>query len=166
MANMLQIGDPAPGFRLMADDGREVSLDDFRGKKVVLYFYPKAMTPTCTDQACQFRDRREAFRRLGAEVIGISPDPHERHARFKEKYGLSFPLLADPDKTVAEKYGVWQLKKMYGREYMGIVRSTFLIDEEGVITAIWRNVRLKGHLDAVLEELAKAEGAGETSEKS
>lgn len=155
MANELRIGDKAPDFVLAADDGRQVSLADFQGRKVVLYFYPKDMTPTCTEQACQFRDRREAFRRLGAEVVGISPDPPERHARFREKHGLSFLLLSDPDHAVAERYGVWQRKKTFGREYMGIVRSTFLLDEQGVIAAIWRDVRLKGHLDAVLAELEK-----------
>lgn len=157
MAKPLQVGDQAPGFTLLSDAGREVSLDDYRGKKVVLYFYPKDMTPTCTEQACQFRDRHQAFRDAGAEVVGISPDGAERHARFRDKHDLNFPLLADPNRTVAEAYGVWQLKKMYGREYMGIVRSTFLIDEKGTIAAIWRNVRLKGHLDRVLEELEKME---------
>jgi peroxiredoxin Q/BCP len=153
----LQPGMKAPGFTLQADDGRTVSLDDFLGKKVVLYFYPQDMTPTCTEQACQFRDRLAAFRAAGAEVVGISPDPPARHARFRDKYGLTFPLLSDPDHAAAEAYGAWQLKKMYGREYMGIVRSTFLIDEQGIIAAIWRNVRLKGHLDEVLAELAKME---------
>lgn len=155
MAKTLQVGDRAPDFTLLSDEGKEVSLSDFRGKKVVLYFYPKDMTPTCTEQACQFRDSHRAFREAGAEVIGISPDDAARHARFRDKHGLSFPLLADPDRTAAEAYGVWQLKKMYGREYMGIVRSTFLIDEKGTIAALWRNVRLKGHLDRVLAELKK-----------
>lgn len=153
--NELEVGMKAPGFSLPADDGRLVSLDDFLGKKVVLYFYPQDMSPTCTEQACQFRDRLEAFRRAGAEVIGISPDKPERHARFREKHGLTFLLLSDPEHETAEKYGVWRRKKLYGREYMGIVRSTFLIDEKGAIAAIWRNVRLKGHLDEVLAELAK-----------
>jgi len=155
LVNELEVGMKAPGFSLPADDGRLVSLDDFLGKKVVLYFYPQDMSPTCTEQACQFRDRLEAFRRAGAEVIGISPDKPERHARFREKHGLTFLLLSDPEHETAEKYGVWRRKKLYGREYMGIVRSTFLIDEKGAIAAIWRNVRLKGHLDEVLAELAK-----------
>jgi peroxiredoxin Q/BCP len=160
MGNELNIGDKAPDFILTADDGRQVSLDDFRGKNVVLYFYPQDMSPTCTDQACQFRDRTAEFERLGAAVVGISPDKPERHARFRGKYGLPFVLLSDPDHAVAETYGTWQLKKLYGREYMGIVRSTFLIDKKGNLAAIWRNVRLKGHLDDVLAELERLADKG------
>lgn len=154
MGKTLQIGDRAPDFVLWSDEGRQVSLGDFRGRKLVLYFYPQDLTPTCSGQACQFRDRLADFRQLDAAVVGISPDSPERHARFRTKYGLTFPLLSDPDKIAAQKYGVWQLKKLYGREYMGIVRSTFLIDEKGDIAAIWRNVRLKGHLDAILAEMS------------
>lgn len=148
----LKPGDKAPAFKLNAVGG-EVSLKDYKGRKVLLYFYPQDMTPTCTEQACSFRDRMAEFRALGVEVLGVSPDDTERHGRFIEKYALPFPLLSDPKHKIAEKYGVWRLKKLYGREYMGIVRSTFLINEKGKITRIWRNVRLKGHLDQVLAEI-------------
>ncbi len=150
----LQPGDRAPAFKLKTVDG-EVSLKDYKGQKVLLYFYPQDMTPTCTEQACQFRDRMAEFQELGVAVLGVSPDEVERHARFAEKYQLPFPLLSDPKRKIAMKYGVWRLKKLYGREYMGIVRSTFLINEKGKIIRIWRNVRLKGHLDRVLEELQR-----------
>lgn len=148
----LVVGSTAPAFRLQSADG-EVALKDYRGRKVLLYFYPQDMTPTCTEQACQYRDTYREFQELGVEVIGISPDAVERHERFAKKYTLPFPLLSDPKHKVAEKYGVWRLKKLYGREYMGIVRSVFLINEKGKIAAIWRNVRLKGHLDKVLTEI-------------
>jgi peroxiredoxin Q/BCP len=150
----LKPGDKAPTFKLYTTGG-EVALKDFKGRKVLLYFYPKDMTPTCTEQACQFRDRMAEFRELGVDVLGVSPDEVERHGRFAEKYTLPFPLLSDPSHKVAEKYGVWRLKKLYGREYMGIVRSTFLINEKGKILRVWRNVRIKGHLDQVLAELRR-----------
>jgi peroxiredoxin Q/BCP len=150
----LKPGDKAPAFKLNTTGG-EVALKDFKGRKVLLYFYPKDMTPTCTEQACQFRDRMAEFRELGVDVLGVSPDEVERHGRFAEKYTLPFPLLSDPSHKVAEKYGVWRLKKLYGREYMGIVRSTFLINEKGKILRVWRNVRIKGHLDQVLAELRR-----------
>ena len=152
MDEELKIGAAAPAFKLQSAEG-EVALKDFRGRKVLLYFYPQDMTPTCTEQACMFRDRMAEFRELGIEVLGVSPDELERHERFAAKHELPFPLLSDPQLKAAKKYGVWKMKKLYGREYMGIVRSTFLIDEKGKLVRIWRNVRLKGHLDQVLDEV-------------
>jgi peroxiredoxin Q/BCP len=148
----LAVGSEAPDFALPSADG-EVRLSDFRGRLVVLYFYPKDMTPTCTQQACDFRDAYGELTKHGAVVIGVSTDEVERHVRFRDKYGLPYLLLSDTDHKVCEKYGVWQQKKLYGREYMGIVRSTFLIDEKGVLIREWRNVRLKGHIDAILEAI-------------
>jgi peroxiredoxin Q/BCP len=149
---ILAAGQTAPDFTLPSAQG-DVTLSDFRGKKVLLYFYPKDMTPTCTEQACLFRDSYGELTRLGVAVIGVSPDPVKRHAQFAVKYGLPFLLLSDEDHKAAEKYGVWRMKKLYGREYMGIVRSTFLIDENGVIARSWDNVRLKGHLEEVMEAI-------------
>lgn len=149
----LQIGKQAPDFELLASDGRRVKLSDFRGKYVVLYFYPKDMTPGCTAQACDFRDHAEQFDQLDAVIIGVSPDPIERHQKFIEKYNLPFLLLSDTEHEVAEKYGVWQLKKMFGKEYYGIVRSTFLIDKEGKLVKEWRKVRVKDHVAEALNEV-------------
>lgn len=150
MSATLQIGLPAPDFKLESADG-PVSLSQYRGRKVVLYFYPKDNTPTCTQETCDFRDAHPAFGDSGAVVLGISPDDLKSHRKFSDKFGLPFTLLSDPEHQVAELYGVWQLKKLYGREYMGIVRSTFLIDEDGVLRAEWRNVKVKGHTEKVLE---------------
>lgn len=151
----LDVGSPAPDFAGETDGGGKVSLKSLRGKKVILYFYPKDMTPGCTTEACGFRDALPDFSKAGAEVFGVSKDSVARHDKFKEKYELSFSLIADEDGTLCEAYGVWQEKKNYGRSYMGIVRSTFLIDQKGKIAAVWRNVRVKGHVDAVLEEARK-----------
>jgi peroxiredoxin Q/BCP len=148
----LSIGKKVPDFTLASADG-VVRLSDFRGRLVVLYFYPQDMTPTCTQQACDFRDAYGELSSHGAVVLGVSTDEVERHIRFRDKYGLPYLLLSDPDHKVCEKYGVWQLKKLYGREYMGIVRSTFLINENGKLIREWRNVRLKGHIDAILEAI-------------
>lgn len=145
----LSIGSMAPDFTLPSADG-EVRLSDFRGRLVVLYFYPKDMTPGCTQQACDFRDAYGELTKHGAVVIGVSTDDVERHIRFRDKYGLPFILLSDPDHAVCELYGVWQAKKLYGREFMGIVRSTFLIDEEGRLIREWRNVKPKAHIEDVL----------------
>ncbi|MBE3595984.1 MAG: thioredoxin-dependent thiol peroxidase [Hydrogenibacillus sp.] len=145
----VHVGAPAPDFALPASSGETVRLSDFRGKKVVLYFYPKDDTPGCTLEAEQFRDLHPDFTELGAVVLGVSPDPLDSHLKFIAKHDLPFLLLSDMDHKVAETYGVWQLKKNYGREYMGIVRSTFLIDEEGRIVRIWSNVKVQGHGDAV-----------------
>ncbi len=147
----LSAGDKAPAFSGPADGGGTISLKDFRGKKLVLYFYPKDMTPGCTTEAEGFRDALPAFKKAGTEIVGVSKDSVKRHDNFKAKHDLPFALLSDEDGIVCEDYGVWQLKKNYGREYMGIVRSTFLIDEKGRIAQVWDKVRVKGHVDAVLE---------------
>lgn len=150
-----QVGDRAPDFSLPATGDRNpLSLKDLRGAPVVLYFYPKDATPGCTTQACDFRDHRSAMQAIGAQVVGVSPDSLASHERFTAKQGLNFPLVADEAHEAATAYGVWQLKKMYGREYMGIVRSTFLIDAEGVIRRVWTKVRVKGHIEEVQEALA------------
>ncbi len=146
----VDVGQPAPPFSLATDGGGEVSLESLRGRKVVLYFYPKDDTSGCTKEACGFRDALPDFSAAGAEVIGVSPDSVAAHDRFKAKYGLPFRLASDPDHKVAEAYGVWVEKSMYGRKYMGIERSTFLIDEEGRIAKVWRKVKIPGHVEAVL----------------
>jgi len=153
MTEQLEIGQQAPDFELPSDKGAMVRLSDLRGRWVVLFFYPKAMTPGCTTEACDFRDAHAGLQSLGAEVLGISHDSAERLVRSREKNGLNFPLLSDPEHQVTEAYGVYGLKKMAGREYMGVVRSTFLIDPEGRIAAAWRKVRVKGHVEQVLAKL-------------
>ncbi|CCQ94054.1 putative bacterioferritin comigratory protein; putative peroxiredoxin [[Clostridium] ultunense Esp] len=152
---MVQIGEKVPDFTLPGSNGEMVSLSDFRGKKVILYFYPKDMTPGCTTEACDFRDAHDKILDKGAVVIGISPDPIKSHAKFIEKHALPFLLLADENHEVAEMFGVWKLKKRYGREYMGIERSTFLIDEGGVLREEWRNVKVEGHVQEVESVLSK-----------
>ncbi|MCL6586677.1 MAG: thioredoxin-dependent thiol peroxidase [Anoxybacillus sp.] len=147
---MLLMGNLAPDFTLPASDGTMVSLSDFRGKFVVLYFYPKDMTPGCTAEACDFRDYYDQFRDLNAVILGVSTDSVERHQKFVEKYALPFLLLADEQHEVAEKYGVWKQKKNFGKEYMGIERSTFVIDEEGRLLKEWRGVKVKGHVEEAL----------------
>ncbi|GGD87846.1 thioredoxin-dependent thiol peroxidase [Paenibacillus nasutitermitis] len=147
----LRPGKLAPDFTLMAAQGRQVKLSDYIGHKVVLFFYPKDMTPACTQEACDYRDHYAEFGRSGTVVLGISLDTAEQHEKFAAKYELPFELLADTGHEVCELYGVWQLKKLYGREYMGLVRSTFLIDEKGKLSREWRNVRVKGHVQQVLE---------------
>ena len=150
---MVDAGSPAPDFTLPSDDAGDVTLSDYRGRKVVLYFYPKDDTKGCTTQACDLRDNLPRLDALDAVVLGVSPDPVKSHARFREKHDLNFPLLADEDHEVSEAYGVWVEKSMYGRTYMGIERSTFLIDEEGVVAEAWRKVRPKGHADKVVAAL-------------
>ncbi len=150
---MVQVGDMAPEFTLPADDGSDISLRDFRGKKVVLYFYPKDNTPGCTTQACDIRDNLSSIQSSGAVVLGVSPDPVDSHVKFREKFQLNFPLLSDKDYKVAEAYGVWKEKSMFGKRFWGIARSTFLIDEDGVILEAWRNVKAKGHARKVREAL-------------
>ena len=147
----IAVGDQAPDFTLQTDGGGEVTLSALRGRKVILYFYPKDDTSGCTQQACGFRDAQPDFAGAAAEVIGISPDSVGSHDKFKAKHGLPFRLAADPDHKVAEAYGVWAEKSMYGRKYMGIERSTFLIDEQGKVTQVWRKVKVPGHVDAVLK---------------
>jgi peroxiredoxin Q/BCP len=150
---MIAKGDPAPDFTLPADDGESRSLADFRGRRLVLYFYPKDDTSGCTAQACELRDDLPAFSQLGVDVVGVSPDSVASHVKFKAKYDLNFPLLADVDHEVAEAYGVWKEKSMYGRTYMGIERSTFLIDGEGRIEEVWRKVKARGHAAMLREYL-------------
>ncbi len=149
----LQIGDNAPDFTLPDQDGNPVSLSGLRGKTVVLYFYPKADTPGCTTQACGVRDHRADYDTAGAVVLGVSPDPVKNIAKFDQKYGLGFPLLGDEDHSVAEAYGVWVEKSMYGRTYMGMERSTFVIDPDGLIKAIFRKVKPAEHDQLVLGAL-------------
>jgi peroxiredoxin Q/BCP len=137
---MLQEGDKAPEFSAMTDSGEEVSLKDLRGKKVVLYFYPKDNTSGCTREACDFRDNLARIKRKGALVYGVSPDSEKSHQNFKTKYELTFPLIVDSDRKISEAYGTWKEKSMYGRKFFGIERATFLIDEQGKIEKIWRKV--------------------------
>jgi thioredoxin-dependent peroxiredoxin len=144
------IGQAAPYFELVAQTGETVKLTDFRGKYVVLYFYPKDMTPGCTTEACDFRDYHEKFSKLDAIILGVSPDPVDKHQKFAEKHGLPFLLLVDENHETAERYGVWKLKKNFGKEYMGIERSTFVIDKDGVLIKEWRKVRVKGHVEEAL----------------
>jgi peroxiredoxin Q/BCP len=150
---MLKVGDTAPDFELPAADGKKIRLSDFRGKKVVLYFYPKDDTPGCTKEACSFRDNLALLKRKGTVVLGVSPDSVQSHAKFARKYNLSFPLLSDSSKKVLQAYGVWKKKQMFGLKYMGVERTTFLIDEEGKIAHIFSQVRVDGHTQEVLEKL-------------
>jgi peroxiredoxin Q/BCP len=147
----VDVGDKAPAFTLSTDGGGEISLDDFRGKPVVLYFYPKDDTSGCTAEACAFRDALPDFSKVKAEIIGISRDPVKKHDQFKKKYALNFPLASDEEGKTCEAYGTWVEKSMYGRKYMGIERSTFLIDGKGVIREVWRKVKVPGHAEAVLK---------------
>jgi peroxiredoxin Q/BCP len=151
---MLEEGNAAPDFSLVADDGRTVRLADLRGAPVVLYFYPKDDTSGCTTQACGIRDAWGEFARAGATVLGVSPDGEASHKKFKAKYELPFTLLADPDHATAESYGVWVEKSMYGRKYMGVERSTFVIDGDGTLRKIMRKVKPATHADDVLAALA------------
>jgi len=150
-AMSVNVGDKAPSFTLPADGGGKVSLKDFKDKTVVLYFYPKDDTSGCTAEACAFRDALPDFSKVKAEIIGISRDPVKSHDKFKAKYDLPFPLASDEDGKVCEAYGTWVEKSMYGRRYMGIERSTFLIDGKGVIRNVWRKVKVPGHADEVLK---------------
>jgi len=150
---MLKSGDQAPSFSLRSDAGDVISLADFPGRKVVLYFYPKDDTSGCTVEACEFRDTWAAVKRAGAVVLGVSPDSVESHQKFKRKHALPFPLLADPDHSLAERFGVWGEKSMYGRKYHGILRTTFVIDATGRIAKVFERVKPKGHAREVLEAL-------------
>jgi peroxiredoxin Q/BCP len=150
---MLEVGRPAPDFALKDASGTIVRLADLRGRKVVLYFYPKDMTPGCTREACDFRDRHAMLQAAGAVLLGVSPDSERSHARFAQKHGLPFPLLADPGGAVAAAYGVWKEKTLYGRTYMGVERTTVLIDEEGRLARVWPKVRVAGHAGEVLAAL-------------
>ncbi|GGH87514.1 peroxiredoxin Q/BCP [Pullulanibacillus pueri] len=146
---MLEVGQKAPEFTLPATSGETLSLADFRGKNVVLYFYPKDMTPGCTTEACDFRDNHNKFSEINTVVLGVSPDPVDKHQKFTEKHELPFPLLADTEHEVAEKYDAWQLKKNFGKEYMGIQRSTFVIDQNGNIAKVWPKVKVEGHVEEI-----------------
>ena len=145
----LNTGDKAPEFSLPTDGNGEVKLSDFKGQKVVLYFYPKDNTPGCTTESCNFRDEKKDFEKLNAAIIGISKDSVKKHDNFKAKYDLNFPLASDENSDVCERYGVWTEKSMYGKKFLGIERSTFLIDEEGKIEKIWRKVKVNGHVEEV-----------------
>lgn len=147
----LKVGDKAPDFEGKDQDGNSIKLSDFKGKKVVLYFYPKDDTPGCTAQACNLRDNDAALRNAGYQVIGLSSDPEKSHKKFIEKYSLPFPLVADTDKTINEAYGVWVEKSMYGRKYMGTARTTFVIDENGILTDIIEKVDTKDHAAQILK---------------
>ncbi|HVM64115.1 MAG TPA: thioredoxin-dependent thiol peroxidase [Acidimicrobiales bacterium] len=148
----LAAGAKAPAFTLPDADGNKVSLSEFAGQKVVVYFYPRDDTPGCTKEACQFNDALSQFEGLGIPVIGISPDKQASHVKFRDKYGLRFPLLSDPEHKVMEKYGAWGEKMMYGKATTGVIRSTFLIDEKGKVARAWYGVKADGHAAKVLEE--------------
>ena len=153
---MISEGEPAPEFSATTDAGEQVSLSDFRGKSVVLYFYPKDDTPGCTTQACGIRDAYGEFEQAGAVVLGISPDSEKKHVKFKEKYDLPFTLLADPGHEIAERYGVWGEKRFRGRTYLGVHRTTFLIAPDGTVAKVMHDVDPKAHADDVLALLAAA----------
>jgi peroxiredoxin Q/BCP len=153
MADWLEPPAKAPAFSLKATDGTTVKLSDFKGKTVVLYFYPKDDTPGCTKEACAFRDRLAEIQALGAVVLGVSADDVAKHVAFTEKYSLNFPLLADVDHSVCEKYGVWREKNMYGKVSMGIQRSTYIIGPDGKVAKLWKKVSVDGHDEQVLEAL-------------
>jgi thioredoxin-dependent peroxiredoxin len=150
---MLNVGDQAPDFTLKNDAGEDVTLSTLRGKPVILYWYPRDDTPGCTVEACSFRDAYAEFQRAGAVVLGVSTDDTKSHEKFKTKYSLPFPLLSDPEHQVAEQYGVWGLKSFMGKEYMGVNRITYLIDENGVVKQVWPKVKPEGHADEILAAL-------------
>lgn len=150
---MLKEGQKAPGFNLKNDAGEDISLNDFAGRTVVLYFYPKDDTPGCTKEACDFRDHGKTFQKKNAVILGVSADSIESHVKFKKKYGLPFQLLSDPDKKTIQAYGVWKEKSMYGKKYMGIERTTFVISPDGKIAKIYPKVSVTNHIADVLENL-------------
>ncbi len=150
-------GQLAPDFALPATDGSTIRLSELRGKKVVLYFYPKDDTPGCTKEACSFRDNLGVLQSMGVVVLGVSPDTVASHQKFAQKYGLTFPLLADEGAQVATLYGVWKEKKQYGRTYMGIERTTFLIDENGIVRRVFPKVKVDGHVEEVIEAIRSLE---------
>jgi peroxiredoxin Q/BCP len=151
MATHLEVGDKAPNFSGLDQNGIKVSLKDYMGKKLVLYFYPEDDTPTCTVQACNLRDNFSALKANGFEIIGVSPDDVESHKKFKNKFQLPFTLVADPKHTIIDKYGVWGEKNLYGHKHMGIYRTTFVIDEKGVITKIFKKPRNKAHAEEIMK---------------
>lgn len=149
---MINIGDKAPELLGKDENGKEIRLSDFKGKKLVLYFYPKDLTSGCTAEACSFRDHKEELTQAGFEVVGVSVDDEGKHQKFKEKHALNFPLIADVDKQLVEQFGVWQEKSMYGRKYMGTVRTTFIINEEGVVVQVIgpKQIKTKIHAEQIL----------------
>ncbi len=149
----LNIGDKAPDFIAVNQNNEPVSLADFKGKKLILYFYPKDNTPGCTNEACNFKEHYQFWINKGYQVVGISPDSTASHQKFIEKYALPFPLLSDPEKKIIKAYGAWGLKKLYGREYEGLIRSTFVIDEEGKIVDIFKKVKTKEHTEQIVKKL-------------
>ncbi len=151
----LKVGSTAPDFQLPTGGGKMLSLSDFRGQKVVLYFYPKDMTSGCTKEACSFQENLSALKKKGAVVIGVSPDSPASHEKFADAYGLSFPLVSDEKKAILKKYGVWKEKSLYGKKYMGVERTTFIINEEGIITHIFPKVKVDGHTEEVLQALGE-----------
>lgn len=153
MAKELKVGDKAPAFKAKNDQDEWMSLKDFSGKTLVLYFYPKDMTSGCTTESCDFNDSLPRLKKKGAVVVGVSKDSVASHAKFRDKHGFKFPLLSDEDGKICEAYGVWQEKSMYGRKYMGIVRSTFIISPKGVIEKIYSKVKVAGHADDVLDSI-------------
>jgi thioredoxin-dependent peroxiredoxin len=157
MADWVEPPRAAPDFTLAADDGKKLKLSSLRGEPVVLYFYPKDDTPGCTREACAFRDRKSALAKLRAHVLGVSADDVASHEKFRDKFALNFPLLADVDHKVAEKYGAWREKNMYGKKSMGIQRSTFLIDAGGRIARVWKKVNVDGHDEEVLAAIKQLE---------
>lgn len=150
---MLEVGDPAPVFTLPDESGSPVSLSDFAGRNLIMFFYPKAMTPGCTTEACDFRDRADSLLSVGYSVVGVSPDPIDRLQKFRKKEALVYPLLSDEDHAVAVAYGAWGTKKNYGREYEGLIRSTFVVDTDGNLDRVYRNVRATGHVARVARDL-------------
>lgn len=153
MSNIPQVGQPAPNFSTPDQNGNLVSLGDFNNQWIVIYFYPKDDTPGCTTEAKDFTDLHQEFSKLGAKILGVSPDSGKAHCKFIDKYSLSFTLLSDPEHTLIEAYGAWRLKKFMGKEYMGVARSTFLISPDGIVAYAWPNVKAKGHAQAVLQKL-------------
>jgi peroxiredoxin Q/BCP len=151
----LKVGQKAPDFTVVDDKGEKVKLSDFKGKKVVLYFYPKDDTPGCTKEACAFRDGIAEIKKRGAIVLGVSADSVDSHKKFKSKFDLNFPLLSDTDKKIIEAYGIWKEKSMYGKKYMGIERTTYVIDEQGKISHVFPKVKVDQHYDEVLQALGK-----------
>ena len=154
-SDWVEPGERAPAFTLTADDGSKVRLSDLKGRPVVLYFYPRDDTPGCTREACAFRDRKAELQKHGAAVLGVSTDSLESHCSFRDKFELNFPLLVDADHNVAERYGAWREKNMYGKKSMGIQRSTFLIDSHGKVAKVWKQVKVDGHDEQVLAALAE-----------
>ncbi len=153
MSDWLEEGTKAPAFTAVSDNGKKVKLSDFKGKPVVLYFYPKDDTPGCTKEACAFRDKSADWQALGAVILGVSCDDAQSHAKFRDKYQLNFPLLVDEDHKIAELYGAWREKNMYGKKSMGVQRSTYLIDAQGKVAKVWKRVSVDGHDEQVLEAL-------------